>query len=96
MQDYPRDPDRWPPWIASTPDPRSGTYIDLAHPDDVGRRIVDPAGRWVVNALFGHDLERGVVLRGRLRGLWCRGAQPELLAQEALARFLAEPLPLTT
>lgn len=70
-------------------------YIDLAHPDDISRRLTDSSGR-VFNAFFGHDLEKGVVLRGRERGVW----RPHDLSACALPterrRFLETPLPLET
>lgn len=46
--------------------------------------------------LFGHDLERGVVLRGRVRGHWLSGNRPRAEALELDAAFRAEPPPLGT
>lgn len=87
-----------PPWTMRRPAIGEDTYVALAHPDDVSRRIVDATGQTVHHALFGYDLERGVVLRGRLRALWCPGSEAEAasVAEAALARILREPLPLTT
>jgi hypothetical protein len=70
----------------------------VAHPLDVSRWIEDESGTCRI-ALFGHDLERGVVVRGRLRA-WRLGkeaaswSEPEL--SQAVTAFLAEPPPLTT
>jgi hypothetical protein len=76
-------------------------YVEMVHPEDVSRRIREggpslarsPTTRY---GLFGYDLERGVVLRGRLRGIWL---ESETAKEDAFARmdhFLAEPPPLTT
>ncbi len=86
------------PWLA----PRSGregwTYVEMVHPDDAARRIHE--GRLPFTAtrygLFGYDLERGVVLRGRLRGIWIPKDVAFTEAERRLAEFLAEPPPLTT
>jgi hypothetical protein len=86
------------PWLA----PRSGregwTYVELAHPDDVSRRIHEGTlpFRATRTALFGHDLERGVVLRGRMRGLWLRKEHAHTAADRAWRDFRDRPLPLTT
>jgi hypothetical protein len=77
------------------------TYIELVHPHDAARRITEagkPAslGHTTRYGLFGHDLERGVVLRGRLRGLWTTSPTAR---DDALARyeeFLSLPPPLGT
>lgn len=86
------------PWLA----PRSGregwTYVEMVHPDDGARRIHE--GRLPFTAtrygLFGHDLERGVVLRARLRGIWLPKDVAFTEAERRFAAFLAEPPPLTT
>jgi hypothetical protein len=44
--------------------------------------------------LFGHDLEKGVILRARLRGLWLNSETPDVQALAAYEQFLGEPLPL--
>ena len=59
------------------PDPsRPGwAYIEMVHPDDVSR--ASPGGEPAATTgavrygLFGHDLERGVVLRARCAGTGC-------------------------
>lgn len=98
-----------PPRLAAFYSPRLVTgvgdegwlYAEMVHPDDVCRRIRE-GGRSLAQArttrygLFGHDLEKGVVLRGRLRALWLHS---ETAKEEALAQFesfLREPLPLST
>jgi hypothetical protein len=44
--------------------------------------------------LFGYDLENGVVLRARLRGLWIRSEDPKHDALLLYEAFLREPPPL--
>ncbi len=78
-------------------------YLEMVHPHDVARRIFrgqrqpDPAGAGqsvIRYGLFGHDLEKGVVVRARLRGLWFSGADTVELPAAALRDFMASPLPL--
>jgi hypothetical protein len=77
----------------------------MAHPDDVARRMLisekfphSPEGRLVATryGLFGHDLEKGVVVRGRVRGLWLPDPPSQLTRTSAaeFRRFLDQPLPL--
>ncbi len=80
-------------------------YIEFVHPDDVSRRLerrpssgspssASESGHWTRYSIFGHDLEKGVLLRSRMRGVWCRGE----ITADALATmyrsFRNEPLPL--
>jgi hypothetical protein len=78
-------------------------YLEMVHPQDVARRITitekgrTPSEGGVVAiryGLFGHDLEKGVVLRGRLRGAWIPPDPANEPGHEAYQRFLARPLPL--
>jgi hypothetical protein len=90
----------FPPRILSsqgTPGWRS--YIEMAQPDDVARRItsaVSPTEPMLFTryALFGHDLERGVVLRARLRGLWLAGEANKADSESCQHAFISEALPL--
>ncbi len=82
-------------------------FLEMVHPDDLSRRIVtleqrtqDTEGIAVATrtALFGHDLEKGVVIRGRLRGRWF-GTSPDpdgVPALQEFAHFLDAPPPLGT
>ena len=45
-------------------------------------------------ALFGLAIEKGVILRARLRGCWIRSRNPEAEAQALYREFLDQPLPL--
>ena len=85
------------------PSPWAGgrTYVEMVALRDVSRRLteggtISRVGHTTRYGLFGHDLEKGVVLRARLRGLWTDSKAPEREALEHLGRFLQEPLPLGT
>ena len=101
----PRDT-AFPPVSLARPWPdRSLRYVEMVHPHDVSRRIVQgpnpdryiPGSELAVRyALFGHDLEKGVVVRGRLRGLWIPTESGEADLREAYREFLALPPPLGT
>jgi hypothetical protein len=78
-------------------------YAELIHPDDVARRILVepvPHGRTTVNGgstrygLFGLALEKGVILRARLRGCWFHSAIPDEVVTALYQQFLQEPPPL--
>jgi hypothetical protein len=92
------------PSLFEAPPGASGLfYAEMAHPDDVARRISNEPppkqsatmpGRSVRYALFGLPLEKGVVLRARLRGCWIRSQNPEHDVAALYQEFLREPLPL--
>jgi hypothetical protein len=94
----------YPPLVVAPPGGEAGEYyVEMARPGDVTRRFFDErvesgsAPAFVLRAhyaLFGHDLEKGVVLRARLRGLWLRSAAPEVDALARYREFLTEPPPL--
>lgn len=66
------------------------SYAEMCHPHDgIGVDIDD--GRIIRFHLFGHDLEKGVILRGRLRGIIMPREGDEEEAQRAYAQFLKEP-----
>ncbi|MGC8638880.1 MAG: hypothetical protein ACP5XB_03250 [Isosphaeraceae bacterium] len=77
-----------------------GRYLELAHPHDVARRIIE--GQMPVASgdlsirygLFGYDLEKGVIVRGRLRGLWVPRDMADELSLQAFHDFLELPPPL--
>ncbi|MBV8229781.1 MAG: hypothetical protein JO329_07345 [Planctomycetaceae bacterium] len=75
------------------------SYIEMVHPHDAARRITEAGtasslGHTTRYGLFGHDLERGVILRARLRGLWTRSRTPQDEALDRFEHFLDEPPPL--
>jgi hypothetical protein len=78
-------------------------YAEMAHPDDVSMRSSFESvpegsggmtGHSVRCALFGLSLEKGVVLRARLRGCWIQSRSPEQDAAALYQEFLGEPPPL--
>jgi hypothetical protein len=75
-------------------------YVEMVRPNDCARRIVgerDPGDAPTQGALsiqyglFGHDLEKGVVLRGRIRGIWLTGNASETDIGRHHEAFLREP-----
>ena len=88
----------FPPLLAKVDqaDGASSFYLEMIHPDDATRREVDRASGEIRYALFGHDLERGVVVRGRLRGIWLDHRPDEAEVSRRLEEFLREPPPLGT
>lgn len=101
----PRPGETWACWGWSRGGPlldESRALLVMGRPEDVSRRIVGASGS-TVHALFGHDLERGVVLRGRVRALWVEGPSEADVYGDAggfarvpFEEFCAEPPPLTT
>lgn len=76
-----------------------GSFLSMGHPQDVARWMHSegPAGVATRYALFGLDLEKGVVLRGRLREVRLPDAAPgHDRAAEEHRLFLTEPPPLRT
>jgi hypothetical protein len=75
------------------------SYVEMLHPAD------DPAGSSAIQAsadggirhrLFASFLEKGVILRARLRGVLLPRQRDAELAAEAYRLFLAAPPPLAT
>lgn len=86
------------PWLASKTGREGWAYVEMAHPDDASRKISEGKlpFRAVRYGLFGYDLERGVVLRGRVRGFWTPTVGAMDVAHDKAQAFLAEPPPLRT
>jgi hypothetical protein len=81
------------------------SYLEMVHPHDVARRMIvgtDPPGTSARSAmatrygLLGHDLEKGVIVRGRLRGLWVPEEAVDEASRIAYRDFLSLPPPLGT
>jgi hypothetical protein len=89
-------------WTVSSRNDPDLYYAEMVHPSDVARRvIIAPAGQSASRhsystryGLFGHDLEKGVVLRARLRACWIQSKSPEDDVRRRYDEFLREPLPL--
>jgi hypothetical protein len=92
------------PQVFASPGGEPGLYyVEIAPSNDLARRISNEhlqpgsTAAGVIStryALFGHDLEKGVVLRARIRALWLRSETPEADALCLYRQFLREPLPL--
>lgn len=77
------------------------SYAEMIHPaDDRGcslSRGENAADGWLLrHRLFGERLEKGVIMRARLRGLLLPRQDDEKAANVACETFVAEQLPLTT
>ena len=71
---------------------RTGCYVEFTNPRFGVESSVDPEGAF--HRLFQRRLEKGVILRSRIGGLFLSDANPSQI--ERLARRIAdEPLPLT-
>jgi hypothetical protein len=95
----PLEGDQLAPRVLPSPWPGGGSYVEMVHPHDLARRITETSkisslGHTTRYGLFGHDLEKGVILRARLRGLWIISKAPERDALDRHEQFLHEPLPL--
>jgi hypothetical protein len=80
-----------------------GCLVEMVHPHDESRQIIlgttstePPANSAVAvrHALFGHDLEKGVALRGRLRAMWVAGLETGWDSMRAFREFVESPPPL--
>ena len=79
------------------------SYIEMVPPNDVARQIqLEPAyptlpyldSRAFQYGLFGHDFEKGVVFRARLRGFWADSKTDFDDVSSLYCQFLDEPPPL--
>ncbi|MBX3415094.1 MAG: hypothetical protein KF708_20590 [Pirellulales bacterium] len=76
------------------------TYVEMIHPSDFWRGSVTPSDGGPLGVqcgweLFPQHLEKGVILRARLRGILYRAAPDEAAIVEQHDEFLSEKLPLT-
>jgi hypothetical protein len=84
-------------WLFRPPN-ADWSYVELVHPDDARRdRLTrDVAGLRLIHHLFAGELEKGVILRARLRGALLPRADDQRWALEAYRGLLHARLPLTT
>lgn len=82
--------------LAQFPD-TAASYIEMYHPDDALTTSTNSTsdGMQITTRLFGQPLEKGVILRSRLRGVFVPVRDGECLAQAALADLAVSPPPLT-
>jgi hypothetical protein len=73
------------------------SYAEMIHPDDFTADDLaqSDGGLRLTHRLFGGELEKGVILRARLRGVLLPRAGDEPAARAAYKHFLGAPLPLT-
>ncbi len=74
------------------------SYVEMTHPADFRavRMSDEGAATNVVRPLFGRDLEKGVILRSRIRGGFVPRADDQAVAHEVWLGFTESPIPLTT
>jgi len=74
------------------------SYVEMTHPADFRavRLSGEGDGTNVIRPLFGRDLEKGVILRSRIRGGFAPRAIDQAVALQAWLAFTESPIPLTT
>ena len=75
------------------------SYVQIVHPVDYARPCrtsQTPAGLQLRTMLFGRYLEKGVIMRARVRGAIVARTRDEAAATALYNDFLRAPLPLTT
>ena len=76
------------------------SYIELIHPQDfLALQVVrsEETAEFAINrTIFDCPLEKGVIMRARLRGLCVPQAEDVALLWDAYQRFIHDALPLTT
>ncbi|HTN76942.1 MAG TPA: hypothetical protein VL096_16905 [Pirellulaceae bacterium] len=76
----------------------SASYFEMVFPSDLSVGSVErqPQRVTIRRELFPERLEKGVVRRGRVRGVFLAQEQDEALALQAFERFVESPLVLST
>lgn len=72
------------------------TYIEMVHPADIRNTEMAADAPSLRHHLFDTDLEKGVIVRARARGLVVPRARDVEIASAAWQAFVSEPPPLTT
>lgn len=78
------------------------SYVEMVHPQDDSSNAAEWSGQQptkqlrLSHTLFADSLEKGVILRARLRGILLPQSGDEAAALNAYASFIAAELPLTT
>jgi hypothetical protein len=86
-----------PGWVLLRPDGAGVSYAEMIHPDDFtfDDLAPDDGGLRLVHRLFGGELEKGVILRARLRGAILPREADGQSARAAYEDLLRAPPPLT-
>lgn len=74
-------------------------YIEMVHPadaEDFQMREPNTSHIEIAHRLFEHNLEKGVILRARVRGLFAPRSDDRGFASAAWRQFIDQPPPLTT
>lgn len=90
--------DTTPPIFIYRPIGNETSYVEFCHPEDgsgLCQELHSDGAMIMRYKLFGHDLEKGVILRGRLRGQLLARRDDVAAAQAAYQRFLATPANLS-
>ena len=79
----------------------SAAYLEMVHPSDFRQTTFEWASQSppvvrLTHRLFAERLEKGVILRSRIRGLFIPRSHADELARQEYRRFAASKLPLTT
>lgn len=79
-------------------EPRPVQYVEMVHASDLqSNRVQHTYTGWnLEHDLFEPGLEKGVIRRVRVRGLFYAGAPDDVFVERAYQAFHAMPLPLTT
>ncbi|HEX5445075.1 MAG TPA: hypothetical protein VFW87_14650 [Pirellulales bacterium] len=74
------------------------SYVEMVHPSDaVASEVATKASTMeIAHRLFEHELEKGVILRARVRGMFVPRRGDTELALAAWRQFVAQAPPLTT
>jgi hypothetical protein len=84
-------PYRYPLVLYRLTDP-DWSYVEISHSDDCARIVArrDRTTAWVHFGLFGLDIEKGVILRGRVRGVFLKRDHDTARAIELYEQLTAE------
>lgn len=80
--------------LATMPSFPGQTYVEMAQPFGLVDEPAEHPGAGSRYRFFGHDLERGVLLRGRIRGVWVPGEASVEQANQLWRQFAATPIHL--
>jgi hypothetical protein len=72
------------------------TYFEAVHPNDERRPVGTDTGAIGTHALFGDFLEKGVIVRARIRAAFLPAQAGKSDFDALYDDFVSEPLPLTT